>query len=404
MASSDGDGDGNDSPYPQYLPPSELGTKEYWETFYKRSLEYISSKRDRNLSPHPAPADAEQGQVRPGEDEDGDMDVDDDDDPGTSWFSEHKAPEKVLRFLTSKKFPLSPRNTIPSTRRQRGRQQQHEPSILDLGTGNGSMLALLRKKGGFKGPMVGVDYSPQSVQLARELQRLKLHSAYESGLESEEDDEEGYGEGEGGGEGLDEDVNVGYSSSSHTPDPDDEEHEDVVVADNVGSAEAVRVSDEIRFEEWDILAPGNEDALAGNQSQRIDWFPYETGGFDIVLDKGTFDAVSLSEDVIDDVANDVAADEKRGLKRVKRRVCERYPRIATKLVRKGGFLVVTSCNWTEDELIRWFTAKNPDGKGEVEEDDGLYVWDRIEYPRFRFGGQEGQGVCTVCFRRGKDVD
>lgn len=321
-----------------------------------------------------------------------DVDVDDDDDPGTSWFAEHKAPEKVLQFLTSRKFPLSPRNTIPSTRRQQSQQQQNQqdeqrqPSILDLGTGNGSMLALLRKKGGFKGPMVGVDYSPQSVQLARELQRLRLHSAYESGMESES-----------------EEVASSYGGDSDEGNPDDEEHEELVAADNVGAAQAVRVSEEIRFEEWDILASGNEEALAATTTKtsspagvkRIDWFPYETGGFDIVLDKGTFDAVSLSADVIDDDDDDKKEkeeEEKKGPKRIQRRVCERYPRIATKLVRKGGFLVVTSCNWTEEELIRWFTDSKT---GE----DGLDVYDRIEYPRFRFGGREGQGVCTVCFQR-----
>ncbi|KKA18124.1 S-adenosylmethionine-dependent methyltransferase [Rasamsonia emersonii CBS 393.64] len=376
MASTnDGDGNGDNS-HPPYLPPK-----------------YIASKRNQSTTTTTTqPADDGDGDNNMDVDADGDMDVDvdDDDDPGTSWFAEHKAPEKVLRFLTSKKFPLSPRNTIPSTRRRRPQQQQRqhrEPSILDLGTGNGSMLALLRKKGGFKGPMVGVDYSPQSVQLARELQRLKLHSAYESGLESEEEEEEeDY-------EDLDAIGGASHpSSDNHTPDPDDEEHEELVAADDVGSAQAVRVSDEIRFEEWDILAPGNEEALttASSGANRIDWFPYKTGGFDIVLDKGTFDAVSLSADVIDDDEDDDKEKEKKGDKRVQRRVCERYPRIATKLVRKGGFLVVTSCNWTEDELIRWFTARN-----DQDEKDGLDVWDRIEYPRFRFGGQEGQGVCTI---------
>ncbi|EFW16767.1 conserved hypothetical protein, partial [Coccidioides posadasii str. Silveira] len=59
------------------------------------------------------------------------------DDPGTSWFTEHNAPEKVLRFLTAEGFPLAPCNTS-------GLEQ---PRILDLGTGNGSMLTLLREEG-----------------------------------------------------------------------------------------------------------------------------------------------------------------------------------------------------------------------------------------------------------------
>ncbi|GMF70744.1 unnamed protein product [Aspergillus oryzae] len=252
--------------------------------------------------------------------------VDDDDDPGTSWFSEHNAPDKVLQFLTAEDFPLAPCNTVPAG--------INHPSILDLGTGNGSMLALLRKRGGFRGVMVGVDYSARSVELARELQRLKIHSAYLT----DEEDEECAGDGNGNG---------------------------------VGEGEG-----EIRFEEWDILHSAEE---VGEQG-KLDWFPYGEGGFDIVLDKGTFDAVSLSEEVVEGDADASVAGKK-----VQRRVCEMYPGVARRLVKKGGFLVVTSCNWTEEELVMWFTREKGEG-------DRLEVWGRVEYPRFRFGGKEGQGV------------
>lgn len=211
------------------------------------------------------------------------------------------------------------------------------------------MLALMRKKGGFGGYCVGVDYSEGSIELARELQRLKIHSAYWADDSSE------------GGEGQDE----------------DEDEDDVVVAGAEGlgtpnTAEAIPVTGDtdIRFEVWDVLAS------EGVGLERLDWFP--DSGFDIVLDKGTFDAISLSEETVPGSES-------------KERVCERYPAIAKRTVRKGGFLVVTSCNWTEEELIRWFTK----------DDDGVEVrvWGRVEYPRFRFGGMEGQGVCTVCFER-----
>lgn len=229
------------------------------------------------------------------------------------------------------------------------------------------MLALLRKKGGFRGEMVGVDYSARSVELARELQRLKIHSAYLSGSEDDSEDE---GEGE-------------------------EEEEDVVVSNGAETAQAIPVPEEnkdmvIRFEEWDIL--NSEGEL--DEEGRLDWFPYEQGGFDIVLDKGTFDAVSLSEEVVEE-KTEGKEEASAGGKVIQRRVCERYPGIARRLVRKGGFLVVTSCNWTEEELVRWFTGEEAKGPGS----DRLEVWGRVEYPKFRFGGQEGQGVCTVCFQR-----
>ncbi|ODM18957.1 hypothetical protein SI65_05574 [Aspergillus cristatus] len=306
---------------PTHLPPSELGTKEYWETFYARTLSHLTTKTPETDHPaNPEPQDPSN------EDTDPDSDADDDSDPGTSWFSEYNAPEKVLDFLTDDEFPLAPANTLPSSpsTKWNGKVLDDQPKVLDLGTGNGSQLALLRKKGGYRGEMVGVDYSRQSVELARALQRGRGHSAYRSDSDSEEEDED----------------------------------EDGAEAQTEGGTQ-------IRFEEYDILNPVPQDTL--------DWFPRANGGFDIVLDKGTFDAISLSEEMV-----------------AEKRVCERYPGVVVGLVREGGFLVVTSCNWTEEEIVRWFV----DGtKGE------LKVWGRVEYPRFRFGGKEGQGVCTVCFQR-----
>lgn len=112
----------------------------------------------------------------------------------------------------------------------------------------------------------------------------------------------------------------------------------------------------VEFRVWDILGEGDELE--------------ET--FDVVLDKGTFDAVSLSDEV------DGAG----------RRVCEGYRERVERLVKGGGgILVITSCNWTEEELRGWFEG------GE------LVFEGRIEYPRFSFGGQTGQSVSSVCFRR-----
>ncbi|KAL2819341.1 methyltransferase domain-containing protein [Aspergillus cavernicola] len=354
----------SDAGHPIHLSPSELGTKEYWETFYSRTLTHISSKHNPSTPGGPNPnsgRNSDDPDHAAGLDDDNASEEDDDDeddynadsDPGTSWFSEHNAPQKVLGFLTREGFPLAPCNTLPSTsaRRRRARamkklseQERHsQPSVLDLGTGNGSMLALLRKRGRFWGDMVGVDYSAKSVELARELQESKRHEAYQSDSDSDESDlgsETGAQDGAGGGQ-----------------------------------AEELEEWEDIRFEEWDILRSGDD-----LRAKKLDWFPYEKGGFDIVLDKGTFDAVSLMAEKSE---------------------CERYPGIAGSLVRKGGFFVVTSCNWTEEEIVRWFTTStSTTSTGDtVSEAAKLVVWGRVQYPRFRFGGQEGQGVCTVCFQR-----
>ncbi|RAL06707.1 putative S-adenosylmethionine-dependent methyltransferase [Aspergillus homomorphus CBS 101889] len=342
--------------HPTYLEPSELGTKDYWETFYARTLSHLSSKQTAHPSKptHTDPTSNSQSDDGSEDDEDEEDDIDDDSDPGTSWFSEHNAPDKVLEFLTGEEFPLAPCNTLPT--------RHEQPKILDLGTGNGSMLALLRKRGGFRGEMVGVDYSAQSVELARRLQRLRIHRAYLSDSE----DEDGDSEGEDGGE----------------------------------EEEGGVKGPEIRFEEWDILSSSPSALISlpdGVEAKdRLDWFPYERRGFDIVLDKGTFDAVSLSaEEVLVPAA--AHEEQRKDGKKVQRRVCERYPGIARALVRPGGFLVVTSCNWTEEELVEWFTAASASAGPDLK--DRLVVWGRVEYPRFRFGGREGQGVCTVCFQR-----
>ncbi|PYH95539.1 hypothetical protein BO71DRAFT_449291 [Aspergillus ellipticus CBS 707.79] len=354
--------------HPAHLSPSELGTKDYWETFYARTLSHISTKHSTNSNRHSHPTKASSNPSNPSNhtnsssdedsDSDDDNDVDDDSDPGTSWFSEHNAPDKVLQFLTDEEFPLAPCNTIPATTTSfsaaDGEKESPQPCILDLGTGNGSMLALLRKRGGFRGEMVGVDYSARSVMLARELQRLRIHSAYLSDSEDDSGSESGC---EGG------DTNI-------------------------------------RFEEWDILHStadiSRNDDGEGSEKEKLEWFPYDKGGFDIVLDKGTFDAVSLSDEVVkghhDRNDKDEGKDTAASGKKIQRRVCERYPGVVRGLVRKGGFVVVTSCNWTEEELVRWFTASADAG-------DRLVVWGRVEYPRFRFGGREGQGVVTVCFQR-----
>lgn len=113
----------------------------------------------------------------------------------------------------------------------------------------------------------------------------------------------------------------------------------------------------IGFELFDIL--GSESAL---------WIGK---GFDLVLDKGTFDAISLSD--LKDAEGRTGA--------------EAYGEKVQRLIRHGGFLLVTSCNWTEEELRKWLAAPE------------LAYHGTIRYPSFTFGGQKGQSVSTLCFKR-----
>lgn len=117
----------------------------------------------------------------------------------------------------------------------------------------------------------------------------------------------------------------------------------------------------VEFVKWDIMSEAPEAILDGVQE----------GGWDVVLDKGTFDAISLSEER-----------DERG-----RRVCEGYKERVMPLVREGGLVCVTSCNWTGEELRGWF------------EGDGLEVVGEVGYRSFVFGGEKGQTISSVCFRR-----
>ncbi|KAK0646216.1 S-adenosyl-L-methionine-dependent methyltransferase [Cercophora newfieldiana] len=236
-----------------HLDPSELGTKQYWDNLYTTELS--------NHAANPS-------------------------DEGTVWFDDSDAENKIVDFLedTHETLLLS----------------QSSTRVLDLGCGNGSLLFALRDAG-WSGRLLGVDYSAESVRLARAVGAAR------------ETDTEG-----------------------------------------------------VDFAEWDVLA--GDFAVVG-----------EIGAWDLILDKGTFDAVSLSGEK-----------DGRG-----RRICEGYGERVVQLLRTGGLFLVTSCNWTETELRAWFEGTNADAPGQGR----LKQVGRIEYPSFSFGGVKGQTISTLCFEK-----
>jgi cyclopropane fatty-acyl-phospholipid synthase-like methyltransferase len=162
---------------------------------------------------------------------------------GTIWFDDSNAEARIVKHIT---------NVL---------KLERKTDILDLGTGNGHMLSALRSEAKFiGGHLVGVDYSQQSVNLARRI----------------------------------------LDSEGHT---------------------------DIKIERWDIL------------HEEIGTWGFS--GFDLLIDKGTFDAISLSEDRQDG-----------------KRIFEFYAQKITPLIRNGGYLIMTSCNWTESELMKWFQGTN----------------------------------------------
>ncbi|KAL8370883.1 hypothetical protein RB595_000970 [Gaeumannomyces hyphopodioides] len=202
-------------------------------------------------------------------------------------------------------------------------------SFLDLGAGNGSLLHALRRAG-WAGACLGVDYSAAAVALAQQVAAARQEQR-DDGDSSDVDDDDG-----------------------------DEPREKVPPSTNA-----------VEFARWDVL-DGSLDAGGAARA----------GSWDVVLDKGTFDAVCLSADV------DAATGRRRS---------EDYRARALRLLRPGpgGLFLITSCNWTDAELRAWFEGGRDDADADAA---GRFEFaGRVEYPSFSFGGVKGQTISTVCF-------
>ncbi|CAI8031676.1 EEF1A lysine methyltransferase 2 [Geodia barretti] len=89
--------------------------------------------------------------------------------------------------------------------------------------------------------------------------------------------------------------------------------------------------------------------------------------FDVILDKGTYDAISLDP---------LGAEEKRS----------RYIRSVSALLANGGIFLITSCNWTREELTKHF-------------DQMLSPEAVIPAPTLQFGGKTGQTVTSLVLQK-----
>lgn len=163
-----------------------------------------------------------------------------------------------------------------------------ESRILDVGTGNGHLLFELRNEG-FKGELVGIDYSEKSVEFARLICKEK-------------------------------------------------EFENV------------------SFEQVDLFESGNQFNSNSKDS------------FSIVMDKGTLDAIALGGDAT---------------------LVEKYSSIISKYLVSNGVFLITSCNFTQDELTKIILENNKDNE--------LEYWKNVSYPSFEFGGVKGSTICTLAF-------
>ncbi|KAG0689325.1 hypothetical protein C6P40_005220 [Pichia californica] len=117
---------------------------------------------------------------------------------------------------------------------------------------------------------------------------------------------------------------------------------------------------DVKFEKSDLLKSNDQFLLNNNEF------------FDLVLDKGTLDAIALNDEKYENGLTGFQI----------------YPKNASSILKKGGILLITSCNFTEEELCNHLTNNSE-----------LKVWKKVNYPTFEFGGHKGSTICTVAFEK-----
>lgn len=88
-------------------------------------------------------------------------------------------------------------------------------------------------------------------------------------------------------------------------------------------------------------------------------------GFDVCIDKGTFDTVSL------------CPDNSAGKR-------SHYVETLHKVLKQKGIFIITSCNWTKDELVNQFHK-------------GFVLQKELPTQTFQFGGKTGSSVTVLIF-------
>ncbi|XP_057375140.1 EEF1A lysine methyltransferase 2-like [Daphnia carinata] len=133
-------------------------------------------------------------------------------------------------------------------------------------------------------------------------------------------------------------VGVDYSESA------------IVLANAIAESRQANIS----YKTIDVLSEGAVDSE-------------DHGKYNLLLDKGTFDAISLMEDFGS-------------------AVCERYLKATSSMLKEDGLFLMATCNWTIDEIVQHMATYY--SRTEV-----------IPTPSMQFGGQQGNKVSVVVFRK-----
>ncbi|XP_035652285.1 EEF1A lysine methyltransferase 2 isoform X1 [Oncorhynchus keta] len=184
-----------------------------------------------------------------------------------------------------------------------------DAAILDIGTGNGVLLVELAKSGYTN--LTGIDYSAASVKLARSVLQTENFSNVEVKVV----------------------VNVWL----------------------IGSPQRSSVP-------WPIR-------IRGLSMVEVDFLSCsgELSDFDVCIDKGTFDAISLNPENTEEG-----------------KAC--YIQSLRGALKEEGLFVITSCNWTKEQLLQMFSQ-------------GFDFVKELPTPRFQFGGKTGNSVTAIIFKR-----
>lgn len=108
-------------------------------------------------------------------------------------------------------------------------------------------------------------------------------------------------------------------------------------------------------------------AIAKRLDLRVDYHVEDVlqglnGVYDVVHDKGTYDAISLSVD--------------------SKESCQKYLGSIKNSLKDGGHFIITSCNWTSEELVERFKCF-------------FKLQEVVPTPQFKFGGKVGN-VVSIC--------
>lgn len=129
------------------------------------------------------------------------------------------------------------------------------------------------------------------------------------------------------------------------------------------SANAITLAKQIAADQSMNIAYEVLDLLNSNEIEE----KFGAKAFDVVHDKGTYDAISL---------HPVDPAEKRA----------QYIENVFKLTSNNGLLIISSCNWTEAELCASLSGK-------------FQLYKAIPTPTFKFGGSVGSVVTQIVFKK-----